>query len=169
MARISIPSALGNNHGDVVVLFLRAELPNPIDNRRNRGLRRQFSAPPKRFEQARFSEFLSGIVERFGDAIGIERERVPRVKATLPYRAVPILEEPQNRFRGRKPFNGVAAAQKKASEMPAIRVAQAPRLVVVLGKEERGVGALGRILVKELVHRSQEPFWLVQSDRALAA
>jgi hypothetical protein len=53
--------------------------------------------------------------------------------------------------------------------MPAIRVAQAPRLVVVLGKEERGVGALGRILVKELVHRSQEPFWLVQSDRALAA
>ena len=40
--------------------------------------------------------------------------------------------------------------------MPAIRVAQAPHVIVIFGKEESGIGAVGRILVKELVHRSQE-------------
>jgi hypothetical protein len=51
--------------------------------------------------------------------------------------------------------------------MPAIRVAKAPRCVVIFGKEERGVGAIGRIFVKELVHRFQEALRLVQSYRAL--
>ncbi len=38
--------------------------------------------------------------------------------------------------------------------MSAIRVAKAPRLVVVVGEEERGVRAVGRVLVKQAVYRS---------------
>jgi hypothetical protein len=35
---VSISSALGNNQGDVVVLFMRAELLNVINNRREQAL-----------------------------------------------------------------------------------------------------------------------------------
>ena len=53
--------------------------------------------------------------------------------------------------------------------MPAVRVAQAPGSVVVFGEEERGVGALVGILVKELVHGTQQALGFVEGDRALAA
>ena len=53
--------------------------------------------------------------------------------------------------------------------MPAIHVAQAPCFVVVFSKEERGVRALGCILVKELVHQSQQALRVTQSDCTLAA
>ncbi len=53
--------------------------------------------------------------------------------------------------------------------MPTICVAQAPHFIVIFGKEEGGVGAVGRIFVKELVHGSQEALWLIQSDCTLAA
>ncbi len=53
--------------------------------------------------------------------------------------------------------------------MSAIRVAEALGLVVVFRKEERGVGAVNRVLVKQIIHRMQQPFGMVQSDCTLAA
>src|SRR6516225_9837965 len=53
--------------------------------------------------------------------------------------------------------------------MPTISVAEAPHFVDIFGKEEGGVGTVGRILVKELVHRPQKPLWLTQRDCPLGA
>src|SRR5215469_15960937 len=53
--------------------------------------------------------------------------------------------------------------------MTAIRVAQLARLIVVFSKEDRRVVVLGAILVKQLIHRSQESLRLFPSRRALAA
>ena len=53
--------------------------------------------------------------------------------------------------------------------MPTIRVAQPSRPVVVFSEEERGVVAVGRILVKLLIDRLQELLRLICSNRALAA
>jgi len=55
-----------------------------------------------------------------------------------------------------EPLNRVIAPKKKSGEMPAIRIAQTPDFVVIFGKEEGCVSAVGRILLKELVHGSQE-------------
>jgi hypothetical protein len=43
------------------------------------------------------------------------------------------------------------------------------RLRVVLGKEERSVGAVDRVCIEELVNRAQKTFWLCQGESALAA
>src|ERR1039457_6451474 len=53
--------------------------------------------------------------------------------------------------------------------MPTIRVTQAPRLVVVFGEEERGVGAVRWVFVEELGDRAQEAWRRTQGNGALAA
>ena len=53
--------------------------------------------------------------------------------------------------------------------MSAIYITQAPRSVVVLGKEQGGVGVFGRILVKQAIGQLQEALWLIQCDGGLAA
>src|SRR5260370_39746763 len=68
-----------------------------------------------------------------------------------------------------EPFNGAVPPEKQCREMSAIGVAQAPRPVVVLGKEERGVAAVVRVLVKQPIHRAQQALRLVECDGALAA
>src|ERR1700758_628411 len=53
--------------------------------------------------------------------------------------------------------------------MPTVRVAHAPRLVVVVGEEESGIGALRSVLVEKPVHRSQKQTRLLAGKGELAA
>src|SRR5438094_358768 len=108
--------------------------------------------PPQRLNQTPLSEFLFGIVKGFSDPVGVERERIPRKEQRFRYRAIPFFEEPQYRAGGMKPFNRAIVPEKKGAKMAAIGVAQTPHVVVIFGKEEGCVSAVGRILVKELVH-----------------
>ena len=57
------PSAPGNDQSDIVLLFAGAELLDPIENRGEQGLRRQFTMPLHRFNQPLLSEFLALIAE----------------------------------------------------------------------------------------------------------
>jgi hypothetical protein len=52
--------------------------------------------------------------------------------------------------------------------MPAIRVAQTPQLVPVLGKEHCGINIIGRIVVKEFVYRWQQALQEARSNCTLA-
>jgi hypothetical protein len=99
VAVTELAEAPGHNQRNVVLLFIRAELPNLIDNRRDHGLWGQFPMPVQRFDQARFSELLTRIVERFGDPIGVEYQHVSREEPMLRHRAIPVFEEPQHGAR----------------------------------------------------------------------
>src|SRR5215470_12039462 len=107
---------------------------------------------PQCFDEEPFPEFLSCIVERFSYAVGIECECVSLEELAFPDRAIPLVEESQHGARGTEPLKRVIAPEEKGRERPAIRVAQAPCLVVILDKEQGRIGAVGRILAKELVH-----------------
>ena len=124
---------------------------------------------PQRFDQALFSEFLFSITKGFGYAVTVEQDRVSSRELAFRDRAIPFFKKSQYGARGVEPFKSVIAAQDEGAEMTAIRVAQALSSVIVFGEEEGGVGAVGRILAKELIHGSQEALRLIQSDSALAA
>jgi len=49
--------------------------------------------PQKGRDQALGSEFFSGIVERFGHAVGVDRECVSREKQAFVDRTIPSLEK----------------------------------------------------------------------------
>src|SRR5260370_39355847 len=53
--------------------------------------------------------------------------------------------------------------------MAAIPVAELARVIIVVGEEKGSVIALGRVLVKQMIHRPQKSFGLFPSRRALAA
>jgi hypothetical protein len=57
------PSALANDQGNIIVLFMGAELLNLLDNRRNQRLWRPVAVRLERFDQALFAEFFIHIVE----------------------------------------------------------------------------------------------------------
>jgi hypothetical protein len=53
--------------------------------------------------------------------------------------------------------------------MAAVDVAEAAARDVVIGEEERGKGAIGSVLRKELIDRAEEALGLVERDGALTA
>ena len=87
------------------------------------------------------SELLLEIVEGFGNAVGVENQGVAGGKATFPYFALPAIEQADDRTGGIQRFQCVIAAENERRKMPAIRVAQAPRDVVVFDEEERCEGS----------------------------
>jgi hypothetical protein len=117
--------------------------------------------PAERLHEALFSEFFSYVVERFGYAVGIEREGVAGGEPAFADRTIPVVKKAQNGTSGMEAFQSVIVPEKKSAEMPAVGVAQAPDFVIVLGKEKRGVGAVGRIVIKEPVHGPQELLRLI--------
>src|SRR5262249_30450431 len=109
--------------------------------------------PPQRGHQTLFSKLLSTAVERFGDAVSVQGKHVSGAQPALRSQAFPILEETQHRAGGVESLKSVVAVEKQRGEVSTVGVAQALRLVVVLAEEEAGIGVVGGILIKELVHR----------------
>src|SRR5579864_7079426 len=88
-------SKLGDDQRDVVVLFVRAELPNLIQYRGQQSLARQFAMPSQALDQAPLAEFFSGCVRGFGHSIGVERKHVAGEDFTFSHGAIPVRKEPQ--------------------------------------------------------------------------
>src|SRR5438067_6005 len=129
---------------------------NVVHNRGQQFLRRQFTMPPQGLNQSFFSKFLSVRVERFGDAVGVERERVAGEEMTFADRAIPVLEEAQHSAVGLESHQRIITAKQERGEMPAVRVTQALQLVVIFAKEQAGISVVGRIVIKQLVDGAQE-------------
>src|SRR5438105_10101437 len=121
------------------------------------------------FGQTLLSKFFSCRIEGLGDAIGVEGDDISREELTLADRAIPFLEQSKNRAGGVQPFQSIIAAKQKSRGMSTVGVAQALRLVVILGKEERRVGILGRVFIKQIVYGLQQSLWLIQRDGTLTA
>ena len=64
---------------------------------------------PQGLDQALVSEFLSRVVERFSDAVGVERKRVSRAEQAFVDQAIPGLKKAQHGARGIEPFQSAIA------------------------------------------------------------
>lgn len=65
-----------DNQRNVVILLMRAEPCDLVNNRRQHRLRRQLPASFQPFHQTLFAELFLGGIARLGDSIGVEHERV---------------------------------------------------------------------------------------------
>ena len=119
---------------------------------------------PQDVGQALFSKFFSCTIERFGHTISVEYESVSWEETVLPNGAVPPFGQSQDSAVGFKPFEIAIFPEEKGGGVTTIRVPQPLCVVVIFGKEESGVGALGRILVEEPVYGLQEAPWLIQRE-----
>ena len=84
-------------------------------------------------------------------------------------RAIPFLEKPKNRASRLQLFHSVVAAQQETTEMSAVDVAHTLRPVVIFGEEERGIGTVAGVVIKQLVDRSQKSSRVLQGNDALTA
>jgi len=108
-----ISLALGDYHGDIVLLFMRAELPNLFCQGGKQGPRRQITMFPQGFDKALFSELFSCIIERFGHAIGVEHEGVSWREMVLPNGAIPPFGQSQDSAVGFKLSHFVRGQKRK--------------------------------------------------------
>ena len=147
--------ALGDNEGNVVVLLAGAEPPNVLNDGRQQVLRRQFTIPPQCFSQPLFAELFSRGVEGFSNAVGVESDRVSGKKLAFPDSAVPFPEEPEDGTSSSPAVPECYHHGATSRKMSAIGITQTLRLIVVFGEEERGVGAVGGVVVEQLVYGAQ--------------
>src|SRR5262245_15410711 len=107
--------------------------------------------PAQRFDQPLFTEFFSRSVEGLGNPVGVEGECVSRLEVALGNGALPLSEQAEHGAGGIEPDQCAIGTKEERRQMSAIRVAQTLPLIIVLGKEEGGVGVVRGILVEELV------------------
>jgi hypothetical protein len=84
--------AFGDDQGDVIVLFVRAEGADFVDDGGEKRLGIQVTMATKGCREAGFAKFLTGRVEGFGDAVGVENERVAGTDLAFGEIAIPLFE-----------------------------------------------------------------------------
>ena len=124
---------------------------------------------PQGFQQAPFAKFLARMVKGLGCAVGVKHEGVAWEELALLNRAIPFLKQSHHGGCWLEPFRSIVAPQEECGWVTAIRVAQLARSIVVFSEEDGCVVAFGGVLIKQLIHRSQESLRLLTSRRALAA
>lgn len=82
------------------MLFAGGELADVGDNVFEKGLGRLGAMAAEGIDEAGFAELVAGFVEGFGDAVGVERESVARVKRALADFAIPFFENAEDGGRG---------------------------------------------------------------------
>ena len=100
------------------------------------------------FNQALLSKVFPTAVERIGYPVRVECQCVSWKELDIGDQAVPLREESQDSLSGIEPLKRVIAPKKQRRIVPTIHVAQAPVFIIVCGKEERCIGAVGRIFIK---------------------
>jgi hypothetical protein len=151
------------------VLFVGRELADVGDDILEEGLAGLGAVAEEGFDEASFAVFVACVVEGLGDAVGIENESVARMDGYLAQFAVPLFEDAEDGGGGLEAVDGIVAAQNECGRMAAINVAEPTAGNMVVGEEERGEGAVGRVLREELVDDAKNVFQAIVRDGALAA
>ena len=128
---------------------------------------RQVTMCVQRLDEPSFPELVVVGVERLGDPIGVDRQKVSSGKPELRRSALPRGEQAQHRCRRLEPFDLAGASQDQRRQMSAVRVAQASRSVVELRIEKGRVGIVGLDFVKEPVHGLEKALGLIDRSGAL--
>src|SRR5713226_1523025 len=103
----------GDDESDVVVLLMGAEALNFVNDCSQRNLRTGLTMPLQGFDEPLLAELLISGVVGFGDAVGVEGERIARTELAFSNFAIPILEDSQYGGRGLQPLDGAIAAKQK--------------------------------------------------------
>src|SRR5215472_2346289 len=90
----------GDDEGDVVVLFARAELADLVHDDVEKVVRGKRAVKAQGRGKAFFAEFLPGVIERFGDSIRIQGQDLARRDLRFVDLAIPSLEHTENRRGG---------------------------------------------------------------------
>jgi hypothetical protein len=151
------------------VLLVGAEQLDLVDDGGEDGLRGERGASLERGDETGFAELFLGLVEGFGDAVGVEGEDVAGGELALDGGGVPLLEEAEDGCGGVEALDLAAAAEEDGTEVAAVGVAETAGGVVVVGEEESGVGAVGGVLEEETVDGLEEELGLVAGEGELAA
>ena len=78
------------------MLFVGGELADVGDDVFEQGLGRLCAMAAEGVDQAGFAEFVAGFVEGFGDAVGVEDERVAGVDGAFANFAIPFFEDAED-------------------------------------------------------------------------
>src|ERR1035437_9610950 len=89
-------------------------------------------------DEALFAEFFAAIGAGFGDAVGIEQQRVARVQGGRSFGTTPVFEGAQHGGGGVEYFEIAGGAQQQRRTVRAVHVADLARGIVVDGEDERG-------------------------------
>jgi len=107
-----ISAIFGEDEGDVVVLLVRAEAVDVLDDAGHGGLRGGMAVAGEGLNEAVFAELFAGGVGGFGDAIGVERESVAAAEMAFADGAIPVLEDAQDGGGGVEALDGAVAAEQ---------------------------------------------------------
>jgi len=141
----------GDDESDVVVLLVRAEAANFVDDGCEELLRRETTVPMQGGNEALFAELFASLVEGFRDAVGVEGEGIARAKSGFADGAVPVFEDAEDRGGGLEAFERIVAVEQEGRKVATVGVAQPARGAVIFGEKESGEGAVGGVFAKELV------------------
>jgi hypothetical protein len=122
-ARQSALRRMGEDQGDVVVLFGGAELAKFVDYGGDGGWRRVAAVAAEGIDQARLAKLFVGLVEGFGDAVGVEYQSVAGGEVGFAHRTIPGGEEADHRAGGFEAVDGPIAAENERREMAAVGIA----------------------------------------------
>ena len=143
--------ALCDDEGDVVVLLVGAEGLDLFDDGGEQGLGWEPGVPTESGDEAVFAELLFGVIEGFGDTVGVEGEDVSGGKLTLDDGGVPLFEEAEDGGGGVESLDFAIVPEKDGAEMAAVGVTESAVVVVVVGEEDSGVSTVAGVLVEEAV------------------
>src|SRR5215471_12408750 len=102
--------------------------------------------------QTLFSELFSRSVERFSDAIRVERKHVTRGNPAFSHGTSPVFKETKHRTRGFESLHSFAATKEQSREVAAVGITETASAIIVVAKEETGISISGCILIEELIH-----------------
>ena len=107
-----VSGASRDDEGDVVVLLVGAEELDLVDDGGEDGLRRESGASLERGDEAVFAELFLGLVEGFGDTVGVEGEEVAGGELALDGGGMPLLEHAEDGCGGVEALDLAAAAEE---------------------------------------------------------
>lgn len=161
--------AAGDDQGDVIELFVGAEAADFVDNGGEQILGREMVMVAKGIDEARLTKFLPGRAERFGDAVGVQNERIAGRELTFGEGTIPIFESAHDGGGGGQTFERIVGAQEKRRKMATVRIAKTARGVVVFGEEECGESGVSGVIAEKLIDGGEQTLRVVHGDGALAA
>ena len=120
-------------------------------------------------DEAGFAKFVAGSVVGFGDAVGIDDEKIAGRERKFLRDACPVGGHADHRGSGMEALDGAVDAEKERGVVTAIGILEQAGNVVVDGEEESGVAVVGSAVKEKLVDGVEEAREIVESNGVAAA